>query len=249
MIPHGHEGTLYPSCVADAPAFDTDADGDSTDVVLAGLAGAPAQGRELRARGRRTLGKLLDAGREVFATRGYHSARVDDVVKAAKTSHGTFYLYFSNKEDLFRALALDVANDMTRLAEELGEVTPDDDGFEAIRTWLEKFLDLYGQHGPVIRAWTEAGPETLEFGRLGIEVLGGFGQVLADRVREASSESVDPDIASIAFIAMIERFHYFWTTAELDLDREAVLDTLASLVHVGFFAGERRPRRRLGRRA
>src|SRR6185503_19557856 len=70
-------------------------------------AGAPTRGRELRARGQRTQARLLEAGARVFAERGYHAARVDDVVKAARTSHGTFYLYFSNKEDLFRALAID----------------------------------------------------------------------------------------------------------------------------------------------
>jgi AcrR family transcriptional regulator len=36
--------------------------------------------------------RLLDAGVEVFAARGYHAARVDDIVKVAETSHGTFYL-------------------------------------------------------------------------------------------------------------------------------------------------------------
>jgi Bacterial regulatory proteins, tetR family len=73
--------------------------------------GTPAQGRELRARGRRTMRKLLDAGVEIFAQRGFHAARVDDIVKLAKTSHGTFYLYFSNKEELFRALAQEVADE------------------------------------------------------------------------------------------------------------------------------------------
>src|SRR5205823_9576442 len=59
--------------------------------------GSPASGRELRARGQRTVRKLLDAGIEVFGTKGYFPARVDDIVKVARTSHGTFYLYFANK--------------------------------------------------------------------------------------------------------------------------------------------------------
>ena len=29
-------------------------------------------------------------------------------MKVAKTSHGTFYLYFANKEDLFRTLTADM---------------------------------------------------------------------------------------------------------------------------------------------
>src|ERR1700720_2177211 len=71
--------------------------------------GTPPQARELRAQGRKTMRRLLDAGMRVFADRGFHAARVDDIVRAARTSHGTFYLYFTSKDDLFRALAEDVA--------------------------------------------------------------------------------------------------------------------------------------------
>src|SRR5207248_6368350 len=96
---------------------------------LSARGGAPAQERELRAQGKKTMRKLLDAAMVVFDKRGYHAARVDDIVKVARTSHGTFYLYFSNKEDLFRALLADVAEEMNALVEMLGEVGPDDAGY------------------------------------------------------------------------------------------------------------------------
>src|SRR5437660_12891034 len=95
--------------------------------------GAPAQERELRAQGKKTMRKLLDAAMVVFEKRGYHAARVDDIVKVAKTSHGTFYLYFANKEDLFRALVADVAEEMTTLADSLGDVRSDESGFTELR--------------------------------------------------------------------------------------------------------------------
>src|SRR5438128_5189438 len=105
--------------------------------------GVPARERELRAQGRKTMRKLLDAGMTVFERRGYHAARVDDIVKVARTSHGTFYLYFANKEDLFRALVTDVAHQMTSLSDSLPEITPDDAGFDDLREWLARFMDLY----------------------------------------------------------------------------------------------------------
>src|SRR5437879_679565 len=116
--------------------------------------GAPAQERELRAQGRKTMRRLLDAAMVVFEKRGFHAARVDDIVKVAKTSHGTFYLYFANKEDLFRALARDVADHMTELSESLGPVGPDEAGYQELRDWLGRFSQLYLHYGPVVRAWT-----------------------------------------------------------------------------------------------
>ena len=87
-------------------------------------------------RGERTRGRLLEAGSAVFAERGFHAARVDDVVKTACTSHGTFYLYFSSKEDLFRALATEVATEMADLAGEFPALSPSGDGPAAVRDWL-----------------------------------------------------------------------------------------------------------------
>ena len=92
--------------------------------------------------------KLLDAGRVVFEQRGYHAARVDDVVKMAKTSHGTFYLYFSNKEDLFKALAEDAMAEMASLADEIGPIGPDDEGRAAVHNWVERFTDVYYESEP-----------------------------------------------------------------------------------------------------
>src|SRR6476660_1773767 len=109
-------------------------------------AGSPAEGRELRARGQRTVRKLLDAGIDVFGRKGYFPARVDDIVKVAKTSHGTFYLYFANKEDLFRALVLDVTEEFSALVDSLGPLTPDEDSLEMLTEWLGRFAELHRRY-------------------------------------------------------------------------------------------------------
>src|SRR6266568_3456916 len=114
--------------------------------------GAPAQERKLRSQGKETLRRLLDAGMATFDKRGYHAARVDDIVKVARTSHGTFYLYFANKEDLFRALLMDVAEEVASLSDTLGPVGPDEAGYRELRAWLGRFSDMYVHYGPVIRA-------------------------------------------------------------------------------------------------
>ncbi len=193
---------------------------------------ATVQGRELRARGRRTMARLLDAGAEVFADRGYHAARVDDVVKAAKTSHGTFYLYFASKEDLFRVLAVDVATEMAALAREFPVIEPGPEGRAAIRKWLERFQGLYERSGAVIRTWTEAEMSDAEFGRIGADLVMEFTAHLAARIRVAVAD-LDAQYAAMAVVALVERTSYFHTTGTLRVDRTAMLDALTDTVQAG----------------
>lgn len=224
-------------------------EGDRARDLPPAVGGTPAQERSLRAQGRETVRKLLDAGLAVFARRGYHAARVDDIVKLARTSHGTFYLYFSNKEDLLNSLIAVVRDEMTRLLDELGPLTPDEEGYRTLRDWLGEFVELYGQYGAVVRAWTEAAETTSpEFARAGAEMLGDFTTRLAKHIEGSPAHpDLDPWLAAVSFVAMIERVEYFVTSRQLDIDEDALLDTLATIGHVGVFGGSRERPRRLRR--
>jgi AcrR family transcriptional regulator len=184
--------------------------------------------------------KLLDAGVEVFATRGYHAARVDDIVKLAETSHGTFYLYFSNKEDLFRALTEEVAGEMQTLADALGPIAPGPAGYTSLRAWIDDFTTLYERYGSVIRAWTEAEIGSHEFGRLGNDVLAKFTRVLTLRISAIAPPDLDPLLASVALVAMLERLNYYALSKQVTIGRAEMVDTLTRVTHGALFgAGAR----------
>jgi len=191
--------------------------------------------RELRARGRNTKRRLLDAGAAVLASKGYHATRVDDVVKLAKTSHGTFYLYFSNKEELFRALAAEVAEDMQALAEDLEPLRAGATGRARLQRWITQFVELYRRHGPVIRSWTEAEIGGSEFGRLGTHLLSQFTGVITARIAEVAPPDLDPAIATLALVAMLERCNYYALTGQVELEPEVVAETLARVTHASLF--------------
>lgn len=48
--------------------------------------------------------ELLAAALDLFVERGYAATRLDDVAARAGVSKGTLYLYFTNKEELFKAV-------------------------------------------------------------------------------------------------------------------------------------------------
>ena len=203
--------------------------------------GAPAQNRQLRRQGRETLRRLLEAAITVFDERGYHAARVDDIVQVAKTSHGTFYLYFRNKEDLFLALVADVTEAMRELAESLPPIKPSKAGYEVLRAWLDDFYGIYEHYHPVIRAWTEANAQNAELATTGAKVLRRFIDQLVLRVKESDRSAVsDPNLAALAMVSMVERVSFYAVVRMVPVEREALIDSLASILHVGLFGGVRR---------
>lgn len=59
-------------------------------------------------RGTRTRAKILAVATEVFAERGYHDASIVRITEAAEVGQGTFYLYFSSKQEIFEEVVRDL---------------------------------------------------------------------------------------------------------------------------------------------
>jgi AcrR family transcriptional regulator len=70
-----------------------------------GRDGRASRAEKIREQRRR---ELLDVALRVFAQRGYHHARIADIIDAAGVARGTFYLYFESKNAIFHALLDDL---------------------------------------------------------------------------------------------------------------------------------------------
>lgn len=190
-----------------------------------------ASPRPLRARGQATRARLLDAGVWAFSRKGFHATRVDDIVKRAKTSHGTFYLYFSSKDALFDQLVTDVAEEFRLLTEQLPRIDRSDEARAALEAWLTSFIEVYRRFGPLIRSWTEAERTgAAATGGVGDDVLGTVADAFAARVKLRRRKDLDPAIASLALVAMVERVNYFLVVGQLDESAEELAATLADIV-------------------
>ena len=67
--------------------------------------------------------QILINARDVFAKRGYHAAKIDDIVAAAGVARGTFYLYFEDKRAIFEEI---VDKTFARLGAAVMRVETDD---------------------------------------------------------------------------------------------------------------------------
>jgi len=178
-------------------------------------------------RSARTRRKLLDGALAAMDDRGFHATRVDDIVRHAGVSHGAFYLYFDDKQALFRILAAEAADDMVaRVATLAGDEPPTG---EDLVDWLAGFVEGYRRHGAVIRAWMEDHARDR-----GLRTLAdaAFARVVDDLGRRVDTTALGP-LGPVALLAMLERYTYFAISRDLTTDR-AALRSVATLIERGF---------------
>jgi AcrR family transcriptional regulator len=109
------------------------------------------------ASGNRALTALLASGRDVFVDRGYHNTRVDDLVAAAGVSHGAFYRYFQNKDELARILTARAMRAVGTTMVEIPDVSAADasEGTAAIRRWLRRYHAAHASEAAMLRVWVD----------------------------------------------------------------------------------------------
>lgn len=177
--------------------------------------------------------RLLAAGRTAFEQRGFHGVRVDDVVSLAETSHGTFYLYFANKEDLFRALARDAMQDMNEVATAFPAVTPDDAGRRVLHDWLTRFGDVYRTHAPVLGVLGEPEIVGREMWRNGLDRARHLATAVADGMRQGGAPSPDAELTALSCLTMIERMNHL-AAAGVHLPQGDLNTHLTTITHAAF---------------
>jgi AcrR family transcriptional regulator len=114
----------------------------------------PAPARPLNKRQQQaaeTRERMLAAAREVFETKGYQAASVATITKAAETAHGTFYLYFKNRDDAFAQVIADVVEEM--LDESRARVS--DDRYANLEGMIAGVVVVFARHAGLWRCLLE----------------------------------------------------------------------------------------------
>lgn len=158
--------------------------------------------RQLRAAA--TQEQLLAAARGVFEEKGYSAATVGAITGAANTAHGTFYLYFRNKEDAFVKVMTAVTNDLYEAGARWVPGDPRTSIERSIRGFLEVFVDNRALWRCVLEA-SFANPtiltmwlETRDHFTLRVE------RILEQQLASGAIRPLDPAATASALGAMVE---------------------------------------------
>ncbi|HVW79994.1 MAG TPA: TetR/AcrR family transcriptional regulator [Mycobacteriales bacterium] len=173
--------------------------------------------------------QLLEQTLVVLSRRSYAETRVEDICASAGVSRATFYRYFDGKDQLFEALVERMMSEVLATAAHLGAVTPDTEGRATLAHWLADLVSITERWGPLVDEVNLLRAGNPHARARAVVMTGRFADLLGERFAAGGVEGVDPTMAALAIIAMTDRTAHQVRTWNIDLDREAVVDALATL--------------------
>jgi AcrR family transcriptional regulator len=173
--------------------------------------------------------RLLECSLTAFTRRGYAATRVDDICAEATISRATFYRYFEGKEEVFDALIDLMSSEVLDAAAHLGAVTPDPEGKSTLAHWIADLVAITERWGVLVDEVNTPRVTNPGARERAVLLTSRFADVLSDRFSRGGVTGVDTKMAALAIIAMTERTAHQVRTWDVDIDRAAMVDSLATL--------------------
>lgn len=182
-------------------------------------------------KGRRTQSALVRAAREIFARDGFVEARIGDIASRAGVAYGSFYSYFVSKEQILRAVIVELE---IELAARRPNAEPGAPPAERIEEANRQFLRSYRDNAALFAMLEQAATlndQLRELRRDGRELL-------VERSRRAimhwqAAGLADPELnaryAANALGNMVDRFAYVWFVLGEEFEEEVAVATLTKL--------------------
>lgn len=160
-----------------------------------------------------TRKRILEAAAQVFASKGYHEARVDDIVEESNSSKGSVYFYFPGKQQMFLALVDQFANLLQRrLAEAMAQ---EEDGVCRVDAAIRVCLETFGKYRKLAKILLiqAVGLGTL-FEEKRLEIHHRFAAMIQEHLDQAVTEGdippMDTEVVAVAWMGAINEVVIRW---------------------------------------
>ena len=186
----------------------------------------------------------------MFEEDGLLDARISDITARAQVAQGTFYGYFTSKQEIFREVALRVDEELGAplgavILDRSSTAAPRDRIREAIRLYLERYrqearimgvIEQVSRHDPMLgQARAERGARERQ------RVADSIGRL---QQRGLVDRRLDPTITAAVLGSMTSRFPEMWLTeGQLDCTFEQGVEHLTAIFMNALNMGDDEPGR------
>lgn len=192
----------------------------------------------MKTKAQQTRQRILDAARNVFARKGFHDTRIDDIADEAQSSKGGVYFHFPGKEQIFLALI----DEFARLLEErlTTAIAGEPKGIRRVEAALQAGLSVFGEYNQLTKIFLlQAVGLGQAFESKRFEILDRFAgliqQYLDEAIADGNIAPIDTQIVAYAWVGSINELVMRWIqTGHPDPDR--ILPTLRVILmrSIGF---------------
>jgi AcrR family transcriptional regulator len=155
------------------------------------------------------------SARQLFESKGYLDTSVNDIAQAARVAHGTFYTYFSSKEEIFHEVAKELNAEFRAIANAEAPLPEGASLWARIERSNRGYLRAYELLAPMLAVLEQVAT----FNARLAEIRRGTRRVWVERSarsirrwQEAGlvDRSIDADYAASALGSMVDRSAYVW---------------------------------------
>ena len=180
--------------------------------------------------------EMLAAALDLFSQKGYHNVSMHEIAQKAEFATGTLYKFFQNKEDIYKALLLELSDEfedsITRAIEQ-----PQDE-VEKLRSYVRAKTEVFRRNLPFIRLFLaesrgasfnlKAGLDD-ELRKRYYSVLENLASIFASGIKNQRFKNIaDPYYLAVALASVMDAFLLLWLDVPerhpFPEDPDAILD-------------------------
>jgi TetR/AcrR family transcriptional regulator len=161
--------------------------------------------------------QMLAAALELFSEKGFHNVSMHEIAKRAEFAIGTLYKFFKNKEDLYKALLMEKAEEYHHVL--MGVLSEEKDVLTVIEGYIVAKSRLFTDNLPILRLYfaeTRGASFNIRAGldqdiqRLYDKFILRLVSVLQDGVRRKVLREMDPYHMAVALEGLTNAFLFCW---------------------------------------
>lgn len=182
---------------------------------------------------------LVNAARDLFAKRGYHATTVDDITRAAGVAKGTFYLYFSEKREVYYDVVRSFMNLIRDIGGDVGDNASDvPEFFQRAEAAAERLMEVFMENHELAKlAYRESMGLDAELEAMVSRFYREIADVEANNIRAAQGlgiirDDIDPLLVAYSHIGIVERV--LLALVESPNDFPAPKTVVAQMLQVAF---------------
>ena len=184
--------------------------------------------------------QILAVATEVFAEKGYHDARIDDIVVRAGIARGTFYLYFTDKRAIFEEL---VGGFLARLNDAIERIELADDAprhMNELMANLRRVFALFAANPEMARILLSAAVGLdADFDRRLLAFYDEIHAMLTRALEQGEAAGLvrpgNARLRAYCITGLVKECLYQAVLRRADTDPDALVETLLDLVADGLF--------------